>query len=199
MNNPTSPNTTIHQPQLSREQREEALSQKGAVLWLTGLSGSGKSTLAYAAEASLVRRGRFAVVLDGDNLRHGLCGDLGFSEADRTENMRRVAEVAALLADASILTFVSLVSPFAEDRERARRRIGGHRFFEVHVATPLALCEQRDPKGLYARARAGQISNMTGVDAPYEAPQSPALRLSAEEPLAMQVKALLALVGFDSV
>lgn len=188
-----SPNTRRHDARLSQVERANALGQRGIVLWLTGLSGSGKSTIAYAAEERLVQAGKTAYVLDGDNLRHGLCGDLGFSEADRKENMRRVGEVATLFAEANVITLVSLVSPYKEDRELARKKVGSERFFEVHVATPLALCESRDPKGLYKKARAGELQGMTGIDAPYEPPESPSLRI---EPAALdaQVDQLLTLL-----
>ena len=145
----------------------------GATLWLTGLPASGKSTLAAAVEARLLEDGRPAYVLDGDNLRHGLNGDLGFSAEDRAENIRRTAHVARLLADAGTVAIVSLVSPFAADRDQARRLVesGGLPFHEVWVSTPVEECERRDPKGLYARARRGEITGMTGIDDPYEAPE----------------------------
>lgn len=154
----------------------------GATIWLTGLPASGKSTLAAAAEAALVRAGRPALRLDGDNLRHGLCGDLGFAPADRAENVRRTAHAAALLAEAGVVALVALVSPYRADRDRARaiHAERGLPFFEVWVATPLATCEGRDPKGLYARARAGALAGMTGVDAPYEPPAGPDLTLGPE-------------------
>ncbi len=152
-------------------------------MWLTGLSGSGKSTVGARLEELLVAAGRGAYLLDGDNLRHGLNGDLGFSAEDRRENIRRVGEVAALLADAGLVAVVPIISPYRESRGAVRKRCeeAGLRFVEVHVATPLEVCESRDPKGLYARARAGEISGMTGIDDPYEAPQNPDLVLSTEE------------------
>ncbi len=189
-----SPNTRIHDARLTPAERTQSIGQRGVVFWLTGLSGSGKSTIAYAAEERLVRDGKVAFVLDGDNLRHGLCGDLGFSEADRKENMRRVAEVARLFADANVITLVSLVSPYATDREQAKYTIGAERFYEVHVATPLEVCEARDPKGLYQKARSGKLTGMTGVDAPFETPTEPALRLTPAA-LDEQVSALLALLS----
>ncbi|HMD46508.1 MAG TPA: adenylyl-sulfate kinase [Acidimicrobiales bacterium] len=154
--------------------------QGGATLWFTGLSGCGKSAIARATERLLlVRHGRCAYVLDGDNLRHGLNGDLGFDAADRSENVRRVGEVALLLADAGLVAIASLISPFAADRERVgtRHADAGLPFFEIFVDTPIATCEARDSKGLYARARAGEIVGFTGVDHPYEAPVHPALRI----------------------
>jgi bifunctional enzyme CysN/CysC len=152
---------------------------KGMTVWLTGLSGSGKSTVAAEVERRLVASGRPAYLLDGDNLRHGLSADLGFSAADRAENVRRVGEVAKLLADAGVVAVVSLVSPYRADREkvRASHAAGAVPFVEVFVDTPLEICEQRDPKGMYAKARAGEIKNFTGVDDPYEAPEAPHLRL----------------------
>ena len=146
-------------------------------IWLTGLSGAGKSTLARALEQALLSRGHHCAVLDGDELRRSLCSDLGFSAADRRENIRRVAEVAHLLNRAGVLALVALISPMATDRAQARQIIGEDAMIEVHVATPLAVCESRDPKGLYKRARAGEIANFTGIGAPYEAPQAPELSL----------------------
>jgi adenylyl-sulfate kinase len=174
-----SPGVVWQRGELTREQRWAALGHPGATAWMTGLPASGKSTLAAAAEARLLSEGRAAYVLDGDNLRHGLNGDLGFSPADRTENVRRTSEVAALLADAGVVVLVALVSPYRADRELARAvhdRMGLG-FLEVHVATSLAECEARDPKGLYARARAGELQGLTGVDAPYEAPEAAELVL----------------------
>jgi adenylyl-sulfate kinase len=166
-----SPNV-VWQQGTEREQRWAALGHGGATVWMTGLPGSGKSTVAGGVEASLLAAGRSAYILDGDNLRHGLNGDLGFSAADRTENVRRTAEVSALLADAGVVVLVALVSPYRADRAAARavHEARGLRFVEVHVATSLEECERRDPKGLYARARAGEISGLTGVDDPYEPP-----------------------------
>jgi bifunctional enzyme CysN/CysC len=149
---------------------------------MTGLSGSGKSTVAYLAEKMLVSSGRAAYVLDGDNLRHGLNSDLGFAIEDRAENVRRVGEVARLLADAGLITLVPVISPFAADRKMVREAHEqvGLPFMEVFVDAPLEVCEERDPKGLYARARAGELSDMTGIDSPYEPPESPELRLDTE-------------------
>jgi bifunctional enzyme CysN/CysC len=149
---------------------------------MTGLSGSGKSTLAYLAEELLVTSGRAAYVLDGDNLRHGLNSDLGFAPEDRAENVRRVGEVARLMADAGLVVVVPVISPFAADRKMVREahQQAGLGFVEVFVDAPLVLCEERDPKGLYARARAGEISNMTGIDSRYEPPEDPDLRLDTE-------------------
>jgi bifunctional enzyme CysN/CysC len=152
----------------------------GATVWFTGLSGSGKSSVAVEVERALVAGGRPAYLLDGDNVRHGLNADLGFSAADRTENIRRIGEVARLFADAGVVALVPVISPYRSDRERARavHEAVGLPFVEVFVDTPLAVCEQRDPKGLYARARAGEIAGFTGIDDPYEPPEHPDLRLT---------------------
>jgi adenylyl-sulfate kinase len=181
-----SSNITWHRAGLTRAERWGLLGVRGATVWFTGLSASGKSTVAAALERALVEQGRFAVWLDGDNLRHGLCRDLGFSEADRHENIRRVAEVARVLAEAGGVAIVSLVSPYAADRAAARRlhetAAGGPiPFYEVHCDASLATCESRDPKGLYRKARAGQITGFTGIDAPYEIPEAPELRLRTGE------------------
>ncbi|HET6773080.1 MAG TPA: adenylyl-sulfate kinase [Acidimicrobiales bacterium] len=169
-------NVVWHQGAVARADRGAA----GATVWFTGLSGSGKSSVAVEVERALVARGRPAYLLDGDNVRHGLNVDLGFSAADRTENIRRIGEVARLFADAGVVALVPVISPYRSDRDRARavHEAVGLRFVEVFVDTPLAVCEQRDPKGLYAKARAGQITGFTGVDDPYEAPERPDLRLT---------------------
>ena len=161
--------------------RARALGQRPCVLWFTGYSGSGKSTVASLLERRLHEMGRHTYLLDGDNIRHGLCRDLGFSDADRVENMRRVAEVARLFVDAGLIVIVSFISPFASERAWARNLIGADRFFEVFVDTPLEICEARDIKGLYAKARAGKIRNFTGIDSPYERPQAPDIHLRGNE------------------
>jgi adenylyl-sulfate kinase len=173
------PNVTPHAGLLSREERWNALGTSGATVWFTGLPSSGKSSLAVEVERVLVLAGRPAYVLDGDNLRHGLNSNLGFDHASRTENVRRTAETAKLIADSGVVALVSLVSPFASDRAIARRLHEdiGIRFLEVFVNTPVAECARRDPKGLYARALAGELSGFTGVDDPYEIPTSPDLEL----------------------
>ena len=175
-----SPNVTWHGSPLQREDRWRALGQNGAVIWMTGLPASGKSTIAHALELTLVENGQVAYVLDGDNLRHGLNGNLGFDPEDRSENVRRTAHAAAMLADAGTVAVVSLVSPYAADRDMARRIVEeqGLDFVEVFVDTPPEECERRDPKGLYAKARAGEIQGFTGVDAPYEAPTAADLTLA---------------------
>ncbi|MNN29381.1 Adenylyl-sulfate kinase [compost metagenome] len=175
--------------------REKFLGQKPVTVWLTGLSGSGKSTLAFALEKALLDRHKLAYTLDGDNIRHGLCRDLGFSANDRSENIRRIAEVAHLMNDAGLIVISSFISPYREDREMACNVIGRERFIEVHVSTPLEACEQRDPKGLYRKARAGELPDFTGISAPYEAPHSAALhldtsQLSVEDCLAPLLKLL---------
>lgn len=168
-----------HPGSLSRADRHAALGFSGATVWLTGLSGSGKSTVAVELERLLVRAGRPAYLLDGDNLRHGLNGDLGFSPSDRDENVRRASEVARLFADAGVMAIVPLISPYRQGRERAREvhAVARVPFVEVFVDTPLEVCEARDPKGLYALARAGTITGFTGVDDPYEPPSAPELVL----------------------
>jgi len=151
--------------------------QSGCVVWLTGLSGAGKSTIAEELERSLLSQGRPTYVLDGDKLRTGLCSDLGFSPADRTENIRRVAEVAKLFADAGLICIVAFISPYRADRARARSLMPEGKFIEAYLSAPLEVCEQRDPKGLYARARAGLVKDFTGISAPYEPPLNPELEL----------------------
>ena len=179
----TSPDVVWHPSSLDRDERAGALGHRGATIWFTGLSGSGKSTVAAACERLLVAEGRPAYLLDGDNLRHGLNGDLGFSAGDRDENVRRVAEVARLFADAGVVALVPLISPYREARRRARalHEAAGVSFLEVFVDTPLEVCEERDPKGLYAKARAGELTGMTGIDDPYEAPESPDLVLIPDD------------------
>lgn len=165
---------------VSQQQKEALLRQRGRVIWLVGLSGSGKSTLARAAEHTLHQQQKMTMLLDGDNLRTGINHNLGFSQEDRVENIRRTAEVAKLFAGAGVITLCSLITPTAALRELARSIIGGH-YFEVYVDCPLEVCEQRDVKGLYAKARRGEISDFTGVSAPFEAPQTPDLRLPTHQ------------------
>ncbi len=190
----------VWQQGIQRDQRWAALGHGGATVWMTGLPASGKSTIAGGVEATLLEAGRSAYVLDGDNLRHGLNGDLGFSAEDRAENVRRTAEVSALLADAGVVVLVALVSPYRADREAARaahdRR--GLPFLEVWVATSLEECERRDPKGLYARARAGELKGLTGVDDPYEPPESPDVIVRGDEPAEDAVGRVIAAVGRTS-
>lgn len=194
-----SPNVTWHSGSVSREERWAALAAGGCTVWMTGLPSSGKSTLASAAERQLLATGRPAYVLDGDNLRHGLNGDLGFDAADRAENVRRAAHLARVLADAGSVVLVALVSPYERDRALARsiHDEAGLPFLEVYVSTPLEECERRDPKGLYARARRGEIRHFTGVDDPYEPPRNPELELAAGEELERSLERLLAAVATE--
>lgn len=196
----TSANVTWHEGAVGRDERWRALGQRGATVWFTGLPASGKSTIASAVEAHLVRHGRAAYRLDGDNLRHGVCGDLGFSPEDRDENVRRCAEVARLFADAGTIALVSVVSPFEAGRRAARalHERDGLRFVEVFVNTPLEECMRRDPKRLYARAAAGELKGMTGFDAPYEPPRAPDLELPGGSlPIDEAVARVLALLDDD--
>jgi len=178
-------NITRHEGHVSREEREKLLGQKGCTMWFTGLSGSGKSTFAYTLEHHLVTMGRLAYVLDGDNIRFGLNKNLGFTAADREENIRRIGEVAKLFADGGVITLTSFISPYRKDRDgvRALHEAAGMPFIEVFVNTPIETCEQRDPKGLYKKARAalasGKGMGFTGVDDPYEAPEKAELTLDA--------------------
>lgn len=164
-----------HHATVTRARRETFNAHKSVLLWFTGLSGSGKSTLAHAVEEQLHQLGRQTFVLDGDNVRHGLCGDLGFSEQDRVENIRRVGEVGRLFLEAGLITLTAFISPFGMDRERARSLFPHGDFLEIYCRCPLAVCEERDVKGLYQRVRAGEIKNFTGISSPYEEPLSPEL------------------------
>ena len=199
---PVAPNIVWHEGRITTEDRERVLGQRGCVLWFTGLSGSGKSTIARALEETLLNAGHAAYVLDGDNVRHGLNSDLDFSPASRKENIRRLGEVAALFADSGLITITAFISPYQEDRDRARQIVDAPavadvdsglrsqpsslssrppRFFEVYVNTPLNVCESRDPKKLYAKARSGAIPNFTGISAPFEAPERPEIELLTHE------------------
>ena len=186
----------IYDRMLRREDKERLLGQRGVMLWFTGLSGSGKSTVAIALERALQERGLLCRILDGDNIRSGINANLGFSANDRRENIRRIAEVGKLFVDTGIITIAAFISPTEEIRQMAEQIIGPDDFKEIFVSTPLEVCEQRDVKGLYARARRGEIQNFTGISAPFEAPKHPALtldtsRISLEE----SVKQLLKLLG----
>jgi adenylylsulfate kinase len=174
-------NITWHEGRVSRDDRRRLLKQKGVTIWFTGLSGSGKSTLAFTLEHALMQSRQLAYVLDGDNIRHGLNKNLGFSAADREENIRRIGEVAKLFADCGVITMTSFISPYRRDRDavRALHAAGEIPFIEVYVNTPIETCETRDPKGLYRKARAGQLKNFTGIDAPFEAPDKPELTIDA--------------------
>jgi adenylylsulfate kinase len=180
---PKAENIVWHEGHLTHEQRCHALRARGCTLWFTGLSGSGKSTIASALEAELIRRGVFAYRLDGDNVRHGLNANLGFSAADREENIRRVGEVSKLFADAGVIAITSFISPYRADRAKVRalHADAGLPFLEVFVNTPIEVCESRDPKGLYKKARAGEIKGFTGIDDPYEAPEAPEVELKTAE------------------
>lgn len=189
-------NIQWHPGRVTREDRARSLGVRGATIWLTGLSGSGKSTVAAAVEHRLVTQGRNAYRLDGDNLRTGLNDDLGFSRMDRQENVRRAAEVACLFADAGLVALVALISPYADARLMARQlhERAGLPFVEVYMAAPADLCSTRDPKGLYAKATAGEINSFTGVDDPYEPPESPELVIESGTSVDRSVDALLALL-----
>jgi adenylylsulfate kinase len=174
-------NVTWHDGLVSREQRESLLNQKGVVIWLTGLSAAGKSTIATILEKKLHERRKLVYRLDGDNIRHGLNKNLGFSAEDRAENIRRIGEVAKLFADAGAIVVTAFISPYRADRDAVRTLLADGEFIEVHVDVSLAAAEARDPKGLYKKARAGQIKNFTGIDDPYEAPSDPELYIDTEQ------------------
>ncbi len=188
----------IFDQMLSREDKETLLGQRGVMLWFTGLSGSGKSTVAVALERELHRRGRLCRILDGDNIRTGINANLGFSEADRKENIRRIAEVSKLFVDTGIITIAAFISPTEEMRQMAAEIIGRNDFKEIYISTPLEECERRDVKGLYAKARLGEIKNFTGISSPFEAPVAPALSLDTSRlTLQESVAALLHLLGME--
>lgn len=170
-----SSNTVWHHATVTRARRAQQNNYPSMVLWFTGLSGAGKSTLAHAVEEILHRHGCHTYVLDGDNVRHGLCGDLGFSDADRTENIRRIGEMSKLFVDAGVIVLTAFISPFRSDRARAREVVGDADFVEIYCHCALEVCEQRDVKGLYKRARQGEIKNFTGISSPYESPENPEL------------------------
>ncbi len=167
-----SSNVVYHSATVTRPRREKLLGHTGKVLWFSGLSGAGKSTLAHSVEEELHNRGCLTYVFDGDNVRHGLCGDLGFSLEDRTENLRRISEMCKLTADAGVIAFTAFISPMREDRRKARTLIGDNDFIEIYCKASLEVCEQRDVKGLYKKARAGLISDFTGISSPYEEPEN---------------------------
>jgi adenylylsulfate kinase len=174
-------NTVWHEQHISKEQRANLKSQTPCLLWYTGLSGSGKSTVANAVDALLFKLGCHSYLLDGDNVRHGLNGDLGFSDEDRIENIRRISEVSKLFLDAGLIVSTAFISPFTEDRARARAKLDSSEFIEVYIDTPISVCEQRDPKGLYKKARAGEIKDFTGIDSTYDVPQSPEIHVKTAE------------------
>lgn len=175
-----SENTVWHHATVTRERREQLNGHKGTVVWFTGLSGAGKSTLAHALEEKLHQLGCRTFVLDGDNVRHGLCGDLDFSNGARSENIRRVGEAAKLFIEAGTIVLTAFISPFRTDRERVRALLGPADFIEVYCHCPLSVCEQRDVKGLYRKARAGEIAEFTGISSPYEAPEMPELTVDTD-------------------
>lgn len=177
----TATNLVWHRHGVDKAARAARNAQRPAVLWFTGLSGSGKSTLAGATEQRLFLRGQHTYLLDGDNIRHGLNGDLGFSPADRAENIRRIGELVKLFVDAGLIVLTAFISPYRDQRQRVRALLAPDEFVEIFVDSPLAVCEQRDPKGLYIKARRGEITNFTGIDAPYEAPASPELVIRSAE------------------
>ncbi|MFC0142365.1 adenylyl-sulfate kinase [Erwinia mallotivora] len=174
-------NVVWHSHAVTQAEREQQHGHQGVVLWFTGLSGSGKSTVAGALEQALHQMGVSTYLLDGDNVRHGLCRDLGFSDEDRKENIRRVGEVAKLMVDAGLVVLSAFISPHRAERQMVRDMLGEGRFIEVFVDTPLAICEARDPKGLYKKARAGELRNFTGIDAVYEAPDAAELHLDGQQ------------------
>jgi adenylylsulfate kinase len=184
-----SSNVVWHHATVTRARREAQNGHRGAILWFTGLSGAGKSTLAHAVEEELHQRGCRTFVLDGDNVRHGLCGDLGFSNEDRIENIRRVGEMAKLFMEAGVIVLTAFISPFRSDRERVRGLLKQGDFIEIYCDSPLAVCESRDIKGMYKKARAGQIAEFTGISSPYDVPENPELKVdTATSPLADSVQ-----------
>ncbi|AJZ90950.1 adenylylsulfate kinase [Klebsiella michiganensis] len=192
-------NVVWHAHPVTSEQREALHKHRGAVLWFTGLSGSGKSTVAGALEQELHKLGVSTYLLDGDNVRHGLCSDLGFSDEDRKENIRRVGEVAGLMVDAGLVVLSAFISPHRAERQMVRERAGEGRFYEVFVDTPLAICETRDPKGLYKKARAGELKNFTGIDSVYEAPLRAEIHLDGEQLVTNLVAQILDLLRRDDI
>jgi len=186
--------------QISRVDREQQNGHQGVVLWFTGLSGAGKSTVANALEQELVKRKVHSYLLDGDNVRHGLCADLGFSEADRTENIRRVGAVAGLMLDAGLVVLSAFISPYRAQRQAIKSSLPEGKFLEIYIATSLDVCEQRDVKGLYQKARRGEISHFTGISDPYEAPEQPDLTIdTAQQSLEQSVEQLIALLSEKGV
>lgn len=192
-------NIVRHEGHVSRQEREGLLGQQGVLLWLTGLPSSGKSTIAYTVEHALVNRGHLAYVLDGDNIRFGLNKNLGFSAKDRAENIRRIGEVGKLFVDGGYITLASFVSPYREDRDGVRALMADGDFAEIFIDTPVELCEERDPKGLYKKARAGEIPNFTGISDPYEAPENAEMVIKTAtgtpEEAAAQILAMLEQIG----
>ena len=176
-----SKNVVWQQQCVSRQQREKLNNHRGAILWFTGLSGAGKSTISSQVEAALHEKGVLTMVLDGDNIRHGLCSDLGFSEQDRQENIRRIGETAKLFMESGVVILTAFISPFRSDRQIARGLVNSEDFSEIYVECPLDICEERDIKGLYAKARKGEINNFTGISSPYEVPENANLIVNTDE------------------
>ncbi len=187
-----SPNTVRHRATVSRSRREQQNKHRSVIIWFTGLSGSGKSTVAHAVEEELHLAGCRTFVFDGDNVRHGLCANLGFSEKDRHENIRRIGEMAKLFIEAGVIAMTAFISPFRVDRDGVRGLVSDNDFIEIYCNSPLEVCEERDVKGLYKKARAGEIKNYTGISAPYEAPENPDLVLdTAGDPIETNVEKVL--------
>jgi len=174
-------NTVWHEQNITKEQRSDLKKQKPCLLWYTGLSGSGKSTVANAVDAMLFQHGCHTYLLDGDNVRHGLNGDLGFSDTDRVENIRRISEVAKLFIDSGTIVSTAFISPFSQDRKMAADKLASGEFIEVYIDTPIDVCEQRDPKGLYKMARAGEIKDFTGISSGYDIPKDPTIHVKTAE------------------
>ena len=179
-------NTVWHEQAITKNDRALLKKQKPCLLWYTGLSGSGKSTVANAVDTLLFKRGCHSYLLDGDNVRHGLNGDLGFSDQDRIENIRRISHVAKLFIDSGLIVSTAFISPFAADRAMAAEMLAAGEFIEVYIDTPIAVCEQRDPKGLYKKARAGEIKDFTGIDSTYDIPQKPTIHVKTAENSVLQ-------------
>jgi len=184
-------NITWHEGHVDRSEREKLLTQKGCLVWFTGLSGSGKSTVAYTLEHALVQRGHLAYVLDGDNIRHGLNKNLGFSAEDREENIRRIGEVGKLFVDTGVITLTAFISPYRKDRDANRALLKPGEFFEVFLDAPLDICEERDPKGLYKKARAGELKGFTGIDDPYETPENAEMVINTAEVSPQEVSVMI--------
>jgi len=200
MSGRSSSNVVWHEGSVTRRRREALNGHRSVCLWFTGLSGAGKSTVAHAVEERLHGLGCRTYVFDGDNVRHGLCGDLGFSREDRAENLRRIAEMVKLFLDAGVIALTAFISPFRADRERVRKIVGPDDFIEIYCRCPVEVCEQRDVKGLYAKARRGEIPEFTGISSPYEPPESPDLVLdTASQPLVDSVEAVLDLLAARGV
>lgn len=174
-------NTVWHEQHIDKKLRAQQKNQRPCLLWYTGLSGSGKSTVANAVDALLFNQGCHSYLLDGDNVRHGLNGDLGFSDLDRVENIRRISEVAQLFIDAGTIVSTAFISPFASDRAMAKTRLDQNEFIEIYIDTPIEICEQRDPKGLYKKARSGEIKDFTGIDSTYDVPENPTIHVKTAE------------------